>query len=200
MAFQPVPQGIQVKLLMTQNGVRMENVWNVDYGAGVTVLGLFLVGGIFDAWVTSDYAPRLSNSINFDQIICTDISVANGSQDIRVPTTLTGAIGGAQSAGNAAFVVSLRTLHTGKNFRGRTYVPGIPQAQLTDAQHLAPAYVASMNTGFQNLIAALIVGGYKLCVLSRYLNLVLRVTGLLTEIISVITDTKVDSQQRRTAN
>jgi len=37
-------------------------------------------------------------------------------------------------------------------------------------------------------------------VLSRYAAGVLRVTGLLTEIISVIVDTKVDSQRNRTAN
>ena len=53
MPFQAVPQGIQVRLLMEQNGVKMENVWNVDYGAPVTPIGLALVNGIFDAWITA---------------------------------------------------------------------------------------------------------------------------------------------------
>lgn len=199
-AFQAVPQGIQVKLLMNQNGVKMENVWNVDYGAPVTPVGLGLVGGIFDGWITSDYRPLMNTSVNFDQLICTDISVPNGAQDIRVPTSPTGTNAGVQSGGNVAFVASLRTLSTGRNFRGRTYVPGIPQTYLTDAQHVSAAYAGVVNGAFNNLLAALVAGGYKLCVLSRYLNTILRAVGLLTEVISVITDTKIDSQQRRTAN
>ena len=200
MPFQAVPQGIQVRLLMEQNGVKMENVWNVDYGAPVTPIGLALVNGIFDAWITSDYSLISNTSLLYQQLIATDISVANGAQDIMVPTTANGAGAGTQAAGNAAFVASLRTLSTGRNFRGRTYVAGITQASLTDAQHVSTVYAASVNTRFINLLAALVAGGYKLCVLSRYLNNALRVTGLLTEIIAVITDTKIDSQQRRTAN
>ena len=200
MPFQAVPQGIQVKLLMNQNGVRMENVWNVDYDAPVTPVGLSLVAGIFDAWITSDYRNMMTTSVKLDQLICTDISVPNGAQDIRVPTSTQGTVAGTESAGNAAFVASLRTLATGRNFRGRTYVPGIPQTYLVDAQHVSPAYAVFVNVAFNNLLAALVAGGYKLCVLSRYLNTILRAVGLLTEIITVITDTKVDSQQRRTAN
>lgn len=200
MAFQAVPQGIQVRLLMTQNGVRMENVWNVDYGAAVTPVGLALVGGIFDGWITSDYRALMNSSVLFDQLICTDISVANGAQDIRVPTSPAGTNVGTQSAGNAAFVASLRTISTGRNFRGRTYVPGVPQTYLTDAQHASVGYATAVNGAFNNLLSLIVAGGYKLCVLSRFLNKFLRAVGLLTEVISIITDTKIDSQQRRTAN
>lgn len=200
MAFQAVPQGIQVRLLMTQNGVRMENVWNVDAGAGVTPLLLFNVGTIFDTWLTSDLRNMMTTSVKFDQLICTDISVVNGAQDIRVPTSPQGTVAGVQSAGNAAFVASLRTLHTGKNFRGRTYVAGVPQTYLVDAQHVDAAYAGFVNVAFNNLLAVLVAGGFKLCVLSRYLAKILRAVGLLTEVITIITDTKIDSQQRRTAN
>jgi len=189
-----------VRLLMSQNDVRMENVWNVDAGAGVTPVLLFNIGTVFDAWITSSYAPLCNSSIKFDQIICTDISVANGAQDIRIPTTTGGTNVGVQSGGNVAFVASLRTLHTGKNYRGRTYVPGVPQTYLTDAQHVSSAYAAVVNSAFQTLLTNLSTAGFALCVLSRYLNKILRTVGLLTEIISVVTDTKIDSQQRRTAN
>lgn len=200
MPFQAVTHGIQVKLLMTQNGVRMENVWNVDYGAAVTPTGLFLVGNVFDTWVNTSYLLRIHNSIKFDQIICTDISVPNGAQDTRQPLATQGFAGGDAGAGNAAFVASLRTISTGRNFRGRTYMPGIPVTQFQDAQHTTVACAASVNTCFNDLLAALVAAGFKLCVLSRYLNNALRAVGLLTEVISIITDTKVDSQQRRTAN
>jgi hypothetical protein len=185
---------------MHQNGVNMENVWNVDAGAAVTPTLLASIGAIFDGWVTTNFSQVSHTSLKYDEIVVTDISVANGAQDIRVPTTTQGAGVGVESAGNAAFVASLRTLHTGKNFRGRTYVAGVPQSQLTDAQHVFPTYAANVNGQLMGLITLLVSGGFKLVVLSRYLNKALRVVAVLTEVISVITDTKIDSQQRRTAN
>jgi hypothetical protein len=200
MPFIATPQGIEVKLIMEQNSIPVVNVWNVDYGAAVTPTALTNVRNVFDAWVTASYKTLLSPSIKFDQWIVTDVSVANGAQDISTPTATVGTAPAGESAANAAFVASLRTLHTGRNFRGRTYVPGIPQTYVSDAQHASTGYATSVNASFVSLIAALSVAGYKLCVLSRYLAGALRAVGLLTEIISVITDTKIDSQRRRTAN
>jgi len=185
---------------MTQNGVRMENVWNVDYGAPVTPIGLALVNNVFDAWITANLASVMHSSVKYDQLVATDISVANGAQDLKVPTTTQGAGVAGEAAGNAAFVASLRTLNTGRNFRGRTYVAGMNQSSLINAQNVSTATAAAYNVVFVNLVNALSTAGYALCVLSRYLNNALRVVGVLTEVISVITNTKIDSQQRRTAN
>jgi len=200
MAFQAAPQGIQVRLQMEQHGVKMENVWNVDYGAPVTPVGLAIIGAAFDGWLTTSYSLLSSSSLKYTQIVCTDISVANGAQDIRVPATSNGAIGSTEAAGNAALVASLRTIHTGRNFRGRTYLAGLAQTNLLDAQHVQPGMVAALNVSINDLLTILTGAGYKLVVLSRWLNNAKRAVALLTEIIAVITDTKIDSQQRRTAN
>lgn len=200
MPFQAVPNGIQAKLLMTQNGVRMVNIWNIDNLVAVTPGALANVGNIIDAWLTSDYSILMSTSVKYDQIIVTDLSVPNGGQDIRVPTTPNGANGTAVIGGNTAMVASLRTAKTGRNFRGRTYMPGLQQGDLQDAQHATVVFAAAVNGHFVNLIALLAAGSAKLCVLSRYLNNAVRAVGLLTEVIAVITDTKLDSQSRRTAN
>jgi hypothetical protein len=200
MPFQAVPQGVQVRLLMSQNGVKMENVWNVDAGAAVTPTILTNITGAFDSWLTTNYSIVSNASLKYEQWVVTDISVANGAQVIFVPTTTNGASAATEAAGNAAFVASLRTAHTGRNFRGRTYVAGLNQASLTDAQHASAAFAAGVNNAFGVLLGNLLTLGYKLCVLSRFLNNALRAIGLLTEIVSIVTDTKIDSQQRRTAN
>ncbi len=200
MPFIATPQCVEAKLTMTQNSVPLVNIWHFDVAHAVTPTDLSGVFAVVDAWLTTYYSTLFHPSVSFDEIVVTDISVANGQQQVYVPTTLVGGGSGTAAAANAAFVASLRTAHTGRSFRGRTYVGGMSTSQFTDAQHVGAGYAAAVNNAFTHLLAAAITAGYKLCVLSRYLNKVLRAVGLLTEIISIITDTKVDSQRRRTAN
>lgn len=200
MVFIPAPQGVEVVLKMTQNSVPIVNVWNVDVGHAVTHADLTGVFAVFDAWITSDYCNMIHNSVTFDQLVLTDISVANGEQIQEVPTTTAGALTGTAAAANASLVASLRTAKTGRSYRGRTYIPGLITSMFTDAQHINAGITVQANDVFVDLINALTTGGYKLVVLSRYLNKALRVVAVLTEVISIITDTKVDSQRRRTAN
>jgi hypothetical protein len=200
MPFIPTANAVEVKLISQQNSVPIVNVWNVNVSHPVTLSDLNATLAIFDAWLTSDYKTIIQPSVTFQQWILTDISVANGQQIISTPTAPNGTASGVQSAANAAFVASLRTAHTGRGFRGRTYVPGVPQAFVVDAQHMSTGYATSVNVVFVNLLNALIAGGSTLSVLSRYLNKALRIAGLLTDVISIVTDTKIDSQRRRTAN
>ena len=200
MTFISTPQGVEAKLIMSQNAVPVVNVWNFDVGHAVTLGDLTGVFAVVDAFVTSDLRGLMHISVTYDQIIVTDISVPNGQQIIMTPTSPNGLNTGVAAGANVAFVASLRTVHTGRSYRGRTYMAGLTASVLSDAQHTSTVYAAAVNTAFVNFINAVTTAGYKLCVLSRYLNNALRVAGLLTEIISVITDTKIDSQRRRTAN
>jgi len=200
MPFISTPQCVEVKLISSQNSVPVVNIWNVDVGAAVSSVNMAAVHTAFDSWLTSDYASIIQPSVLFIQWIITDVSVPNGTQLIFTPTTANGQATGAQSAANASVVASLRTAKTGRNFRGRTYVPGISQSVIVDAQHVSTGYAASVNTVFIHLITTLVTAGFKLSVLSRYLAKALRLVGVLTEVITIITDTKIDSQRRRTAN
>lgn len=200
MPFIPTARCVEVKLLMSQNSVPNVNRWYFDVGHAVALLDLTDLATMLDTWITAWYAAQITNQLAFEQIIVTDVSIANGQQIIQIPTTTTGAATGAAAAANAAAVASLRTASTGRNFRGRTYVPGLVAGHLASATHMTTGHATGINAAFNQLALAAIGLGYKLVVLSRWLNNVLRVAGLMTEIITVITDTKIDSQRRRTAN
>lgn len=103
-------------------------------------------------------------------------------------------------AANAAMCVSLRTSFTGRSFRGRMFIGGLGQAGLQDAQNFTPTYVAAVAGVVEDFITALNTINQTLVVVSNYALGVVRVIALATEIISIIVDTKVDSQRRRTAN
>jgi len=201
MAFQAVPRGIEVKLVMSQNGVPVVNRWNVDAEhTPVTVTDLEDVQAVFDAWLTSDYAPAIHSSVEFEQWVVTALDVEGGAQIIVAPTETAGGGGGTAAAANAALVVSYRTGLTGRSNRGRTYVPGLIVAYFTDAQHLSTGTATAFSGAFQNLIDALTAISMTLSVLSRIFDGAARAVGILITITELIVNTTVDSQRRRTAN
>lgn len=200
MVFIPVPQTLEAKLLQTNGGVQNVNVWNVDVGHTPTPADATALIGVFDAWLSASYKTIVNASVHFDQWVVTDISVANSFQQTAIPTQANGAAAGAPAPANATSVVSLRTARIGRAYRGRTYVTGLSEDFTDSSTTVSAAYATTANVAFTNLINALIIAGYKLVVVSRWLNNAQRVIGVATDVISVITNNKIDSQRRRTAN
>lgn len=200
MPFIPTADALEVVVKMTQQGVPVVNVYHVDVGAAPTIGIINTVLGIFDTWITGSFAPLVSSTITFDEIVATDISVQNGIQGSVVPTTATGGAGGTPAAANAALVVSQRSNLSGRSFRGRTYIGGLTQTVQVTSHEVTTTYAAAVISGWQDLITALQAAGYVLCILSKFANLVARAAGVMTEIVGLIVNTTIDSQRRRTAN
>lgn len=201
MAFQPVPDGVEVVFTALQNGVPVVNVFNVQDPATHDAARLGVIADTFFTWWSANIKGSLSSSYVLQSIKATNLTSSAGPQVIRNYTTgNAGSVSGVQAAGNAAAVISWRTANIGRSFRGRTYLGGMAAASLTSAQFFDPTFAANIAAGAAALITALAGLDAKLAVLSRFVAGALRVTGLLTEIVSVIVDTKVDSQRKRTAN
>jgi len=201
MSFIPTPNGVKVVIEAVQNGIPIINVFHVKTPSAPNATQMEEVLDIFENWVKTAYRQRLHNSWRCDAIVATDISVANGIQRQRVLTTDNlGGNAGEAAAANAAVVISWRTGQTGRSFRGRTYMGALPNSVLADAQNVSSVYATNTLAAFISLGEALETAGYALCVLSKYADKAARAFGLLTEIIGLIVDTKIDSQRRRTAN
>jgi len=195
-----VPNGIKMEWNMLQNGIP---VVNRMYCTQTTPVGS---DDLDDAGVAAtdfynDFKTRQHSSCVLSNITVTDVSVANGQQLI-IPfgTGNTGTGGGAALPANAALVASLRTAYTGRSFRGRFYLGGISTDYLVDAQHLSTGIASDLGGFMVDFITALQAANKTLVVVSRYANKVLRVVALATEIISILVNTEIDSQRRRTAN
>lgn len=200
MALGIVPNGIKIEMNYTQNGVPVVNRFYVTKTSAPSS------GDLDDAIVaTTDFYNDLRaaqhQSLILQNITATDVHVANGIQTILPFTTNnTGLVTTAPAAANAALVVSLRTNFTGRSFRGRMYLGGLCAVSQTDAQNVSTAFASSVATIFSDFITALGAINQTLVVVSNYAAKVVRVTALATEIISLIVNTKIDSQRRRTAN
>jgi len=200
MALGIVPNGIKVELNGLQNGIPVVNRFYVTKASAPTS------GDLDDATVAAldfwnSYKGFQHSSFTLANITVTDVHVANGVQVILPLTTdNVGTGSGAPMAANAAMCCSLRTQFTGRSFRGRFYIGGLAGVVQQDAQNFTTAAVGQMAGIFDDFITALDALNMTLVVVSNFAAGVVRVVALATEILSVITDTKIDSQRRRTAN
>lgn len=200
MAADVVPNGIKIEWNAVQNGVPIVNRVYVTMSAPPSADDLddAVVAALafFNAAKTT-YHP----SYTLQNITATDVSVANGTQVVFPLTTDNVGTGGSvAAAGNAAVVASFRTQFIGRSFRGRFYFGAMAQENLLNAQNITvetAAYYADLITDFIDALNAI---NMTLVVVSKFANGVARLVAVATEVISVIVDTKLDSQRRRTAN
>lgn len=201
MVFIPTANTVKASLEFLQNGVPVVNVFHVDIGHAPAGTDLTAVALKVVEWWEDSLSYTCHNSLLFNQVIVTDISVANGGQHTENTTTqAAGRLGGTAQAANAAATITWKTAHIGRSYRGRTYLGALDDSLLTDAQHLTTTAVTNYTAIATSLVTGLSSLGYALVVLSKFANGVARVAGLITEIITVVTDSKIDSQRRRTAN
>lgn len=201
MAFQSVPDGIEVVFKAIQNGVPIVNVYNVKDTSPHTLTLLNSWIALFETWWHANLQPILNNSYVLQEIVATSLVLSTGPQaSASLTTGNQGALTGTQEAGNAALVVSWRTASIGRSYRGRTYVGGLDSAAIATAQQVTSSFATAISAAYAALVTVVQGFGGTLSVLSRYLSGALRVVGVLTEITSLIVDLKIDSQRRRTAN
>ena len=201
MAFQPCPNTISVTFVGVQNGTPVVNVFHVFEGTGWTTTDMTATGNACISWWRTYIRGGIHPSYTLEKVVVRDLTTATSPQiEIPVTTDNVGLAAGAPAAANMALTLSWRTNTIGRSYRGRTYFGGLPNSALSTAQIVDSTFAAGFVTGGAALISIIQALGHELVVLSRYLNGVARVVGLVTQIISVVCDTKVDSQRKRTAN
>lgn len=101
-----------------------------------------------------------------------------------------GNLSSANSPANVAMCVSYHTAAGGRSGRGRTYLPGMIDSNVTDDSRFEDAFIADVIDAYSTFTVAISVVGWILAVYSRTLNEVNAVSGL-----SI--DGVVDTQRRR---
>lgn len=143
--------------------------------------------------------PLTQNSTSLQVVEVTDVSAPGQEGIIRTfGLPQSGTAGGDQEPNNVTVVTKLVSGLTGRSRRGRSYFAGMDEGSLAASrQEITPAFQTSLQDAFLDLMAALILEGFKLVVNSQWSGGVQRVTGVNTEVIDAITDLTLDSQRRR---
>lgn len=200
MTFQRIPFCVEVHINARQDNIPVVNRVYVDTGATVTESIMDAVFDVFDAWITASLAPQMTNHMAFESVSVKNMDVINGQLKIYTPATTTGGRSATAAINSAASCISLRTAFSGKNFRGRFYLGGLCQSDFTSSTQIGTAVVTSHADIMTDLIDALTTATYGLAVVSKFLNGIARAVALVTQVSSVVVNTIVDNQRRRTAN
>lgn len=150
-----------------------------------------------DSWV-ANFLPVQVSALTIQLVRATDVSVDNSWQ--TEDATHAGAAGGLLREGlpgGSALVVKQTTGHTGRSFRGRSYICGLDEQQVTRNQvdgsyrnDIVSAFIAFIDDVETTMECTHVVASY--CQNGSWLS-----TAQLTEITGYSADIFVDSQRRR---
>ena len=139
MPFIPAPAGTY-RSVFQQNlqGQEIINVLHVETDGGVLTLADMqdLVDSLALLWSTT-VSDNVSDELTLEQVILTDVEVANGRQVASSNTPFSGQeVGFAAAPNTLAMLASFRTAQSGRSHRGRWYQAGMRQSVIDTDSNL----------------------------------------------------------------
>lgn len=198
MPFIPTPNTLQAELRYLFDNQQVENTLYFEYIDGVDLAGaVALADYLFDWWDTN-FKPLMATTIALREIYITDLTSISSFSHTRVSSPIVpGTRAGPAMPNSVALCIKFNTAQRGRSFRGRNYVMGMVEGDVT-ANNFDGAYVTAVQAAYVAMNAGLSDLGADWVVVSRFTNNAPRVTGVTTPITTVgVTDGIVDSQRRR---
>lgn len=197
--FIPVPNTARVRLVYTQFGQTLENVFNFERAGPFSSADLLaLNASILTEW-TVNIMPEVTVDATLVLIESTALDSAMGFQE----TTSVGVVGGNAGGGTPTGVtlaIKFASGLAGRSQRGRMYWIGTSVGQIVGDQYDAgqAAGILAAVTAFFGLVFATTASAH---VIVSYCNAgAWRITGQTTPVTDyILTDTNIDSQRRRLA-
>lgn len=199
MPFQAVPNAA----LVTVRGELLGEEVNNTLGFMLTTPGpvtgpalATLVAGVALVWEAT-MLQTLPGSYIFNDVQARALDVQDGPVAEAPGGAQAGMLAGNVMPNNVSFCVSFRTGLGGATNRGRNYICGLLESEVSDNE-LALGRINALRSAYQEFIGAgSVANGWQWCVISRKIIIPL-VTGRGVAITNVhITDNRVDTQRRR---
>jgi hypothetical protein len=184
MPFIPVPNTAEIVLNGDQLGNDAVMVLHAE-GIGVLTLGdLEAIATLITDWYGAELSGILSNQYTLQSVKVTALDTDSSPvfEDFTFPTHVGGDARAIAALQNALVVTHISDLR-GRNFRGRSFVPGIPTGCIDADGTMQDVYVAAMQDAWDALYAAFNASEYTLVVVSKVYLGAPRLIGLTTPIV-----------------
>lgn len=198
MPFIPIPDGVKVCMRFNNCDQLACNVFHVKVTEEITEAVLNAIGAIFKNWWVTSMKPNVPPDISLEAVEVTDASVSGGlGVEYTTGLPVTGSNSNPPMPQNVTAAVKLTTGHTGRSYRGRSYVVGLPNSFRDNKGHLTSAAQTAIDTAYEALIDALQAATWDLAIASLYSGGAPRAAGILTPVIAASVNLALDSQRRR---
>lgn len=198
MPFQRVPLTVQVDVIFELYAQLIENVYFVQVPGGIDAAVLVDTANEMGSWVEEHFLGPLSTQITFVRLEVKNLDIDAGGVAVYTPAPNThGGTSSDSEPGNVAFCVSLRTAQTGRSYRGRKFIAGLPQNGRVGNQ-MDPTWISGALAAMNELLAFLVSLDKVLVVVSRIQDGLELIEAIATPVIAIsATDRNIDSQRRR---
>lgn len=151
MAFIPYPNGVKAVLEYGSANLEWTNtLWFEELTPGIG--DMQELADYLHTWTNTNILPQMSNAFSCKNVYVYDMSAETG---VVVQSTVTPVIGGVvDSAGaiSSAIVVTFRTGTRGKSGRGRNYLAGFAEEDMTSTAIADAAVITAVENAYDLLI------------------------------------------------
>ena len=205
MPFVPVPNTIEVESRYIWSGQQVETTSYFEKADGWTLSDISDWLDQMNVIIQEELLPLLSTAIQFVELVARLLDTASS---IGFSLPISPAVSGGEDfpavPNNSTYTISFKTGLTGRSFRGRNYVPGIPDNKRIE-NTIDSAFRTGLLAFYSTLRTAASENSTPMVVVSRYSGVdpdtgkpIPRVTGVTTNVASISTaDLVLDSQRRR---
>ena len=173
------------------------NVFHVHNSIPWTLAHINACLDTYITWVQTDGKYCMGTGCTFVSTTGRDLTTKTSTIVDKLPlapvegTQMSGCVVQAVTA-----VVSWRTAQSGRSYRGRTYVPGLP-AEWVENGYLKPAAMGTLKTHYEALYGTMSLDTWELGVFSRMSDKVYRTQGVFTPVSHVVVGNQLGVQRRR---
>lgn len=176
----------------------------LDSGSAPTSSQVDAVASACDQWMTFDMLGVLSEDLAYQSVTATQKNVSTGYQKvIDHGGGIFGSIASHSVPSQLAIVCTLYTALRGRNYRGRTFIPGVPINYINtgvNSNEIAPGDVTALLTAYNAIDARLASVSAHQEVISRVLAKVERPVAQGNRVTTRAMDVTFDTIRRRGAN
>lgn len=205
MPFIPVNNTAQVRLEGIVDGCQTINDLYFRQPGGIFFADIQSLVVNMDAWFTTAFAENLSNQWSTVAVHARDLTLETGLVADFASAPTAGGEGSEPAPNNVAACISFRTGTAGRSFRGRNYVPAVPNSLIT-TNTLESGWMGAIRAAYELLLpgGGALPGDWEWVIASRYSGVdvdgkpIPRVAGVATPVSTVVwTNATVDSMRSR---
>jgi len=197
MAFIPVPNVVLASIGFINQGKAGSNNIHFMKTSAWALGDMIALGAELSTWLAAFPIAQASTQFSWVNWRIVNLETANSPVlESNLSPIVTGIEPSNPMPNNVAFVVTMRTELRGRSFRGRVYQSGLAEAHSL-GNTVTTTYADAIRNWWDNTLTFATPADSALAVVSRYANNNPRPSGIATPVITMDTNTRIDTQRRR---